>query len=137
MSHGSERWRSPAGLGLELSSRPVWRAAPMGLDQPVQSIMTAPVRASSACLPCASQHEDPSRILLPRALRPCPAGQVTSLLSYTTFSRLGEKPSLTSFPPHKGERPSLPPPYRGKKQRLTPENALPGVPPQASYLDSF
>jgi hypothetical protein len=51
MLHGSERWRSHAGLGLELSSHPVWCGALMGLDQPVQSIISAPgmVMMSSAC----------------------------------------------------------------------------------------
>jgi hypothetical protein len=50
-----------------------------------------------------------------------------SLLWYATFSRLGKKPSLASFPPRKGERPSLPSPHRGKRQRLVPGNTLPGA----------
>jgi hypothetical protein len=65
MSQGSERWRCPARLGPELPSRSVWRAAPMGLDQPVKSIITTlgvvmmssaspPWRTSTACLPCTS-----------------------------------------------------------------------------------
>jgi hypothetical protein len=39
---------------------------------------------------------------LPRTLGPCLAGQVSSLLWYATLSHVGEKPSLTSFPPRKG-----------------------------------
>jgi hypothetical protein len=82
MSHDSVRWRSPAWLGSELSFRSIWRAAPMGLDQPFQSIITA---SGAVMMPSASPPQRAS-------------GQVSSLLWYATLSWLGETPSLASFP---------------------------------------
>jgi hypothetical protein len=54
-------------------------------------------------------------------------GQVPSLLWYATFSRLGEKPSLASFPPARGRGLHFLLPNRGEGRRLVPSNALPAA----------
>jgi hypothetical protein len=146
------RWHSPAGLGYELSFCSAWRAALMGLDQPVQSIIIAshavmmpsaspPQRASAARLPCAPPGGD-TRIL---AGSPCHTLQGSvqrgkpSLVHHSlpgrrkTFSCNLPSPQggegFTSFSPLRGVATLEATPCRGP--------SLPGIPSQEMSLDSF
>jgi hypothetical protein len=128
MSHGSKRWHSPAGLGLELYSRLVWRAMPMGLDQPVQSIITAPgvVMMSSEVhrrgLPPHVFHACPWGVRRrswqdPLATRPealsCGTGHEPSLVRHFLPAR-GETLSCKLPSPQGGEAFTSSSPQRGK-----------------------
>jgi hypothetical protein len=118
MSRDFERWRSPAGLGTNSFSLCLAHCAngtqPAGLvrhchafhgnDAFYKSATVDFRNASSMRVLRGGDKRSPRGIRSPHPWRSCPLGQVLSLLSYASFSRLGEMPSLIS---------SLPPPRQG------------------------
>jgi hypothetical protein len=162
MSRDFERWRSPAGLGTNSFSLCLAHCAdgtqPAGLvrhchafhgnDAFYKSATVDFRNASSMRVLRGGDKRSPRGIRSPHPWRSCPLGQVLSLLSYASFSRLGEMPSLIS---------SLPPPARGRgllsflpsegkglaSRQTTPCRAgrpgqsLPEGLPRASFLDAF
>jgi hypothetical protein len=110
-----------------------WRAAPMGLDQPVLSVITVPVVVmmspasppewtSAVRPPCTLPRDDsgdPCRIRPPRTRGSRPSGQVSSLLSHATSSRLGECLRLQASLPARGRGLLLLLPSKGEGPSIT------------------